>query len=106
MSELAASAMRSGLSSQPTTSAPPAVSALAATIPEPPRPNTATLLPAKVVTGIMTVSYALLRTPVARATACSRDGAKRHPGPADQRGTAGPGFRCAQPGLQASSRAT
>src|SRR5215831_205111 len=45
--------MRSGLSSQPTTSAPPADNALAATIPELPRPNTATFLPAKVVTGII-----------------------------------------------------
>ena len=43
----------SALSSQPTTSAPPANSALALASPEPPRPNTATLLPAKVVTGIM-----------------------------------------------------
>src|SRR5579862_3716480 len=34
------------------TSAPPARSALALTSPEPPRPNTATFFPAKVVTGI------------------------------------------------------
>src|SRR5208282_6137771 len=34
------------------TSAPPARSALALTSPEPPSPNTATFLPAKVVTGI------------------------------------------------------
>ena len=50
---LAALAMRSALSSQPTTSAPPANSALAAISPEPPSPNTATLRPAKVVIGIM-----------------------------------------------------
>src|SRR5579862_4103545 len=42
----------SSLSSKPTTSAPPASSALALTSPEPPRPKTATFLPAKVVIGI------------------------------------------------------
>src|SRR4029077_14645332 len=41
-----------GASSNATTSAPPASSALALTRPEPPRPNTATFCPAKVVTGI------------------------------------------------------
>src|SRR4029077_15941141 len=41
-----------GSSSKATTSAPPASSALALTRPEPPRPNTATFCPAKVVTGI------------------------------------------------------
>ena len=40
-------------SSQAITSAPPAISALHARQPEPPRPNTATVLPAKVVTGII-----------------------------------------------------
>src|SRR5208282_4357980 len=41
-------------SSKATTSAPPARSALALASPEPPSPNTATFLPAKVVTGITT----------------------------------------------------
>ena len=41
----------SASSSQPTTSAPPASSALALASPEPPRPKTATFLPAKVVIG-------------------------------------------------------
>ena len=41
-------------SSKATTSAPPASNALALASPEPPRPNTATFLPAKVVTGITT----------------------------------------------------
>ena len=50
---LAAWAMRAALSSQPTTSAPPENSALAAIRPEPPRPNTATFFPAKEVIGIM-----------------------------------------------------
>src|SRR5579864_474411 len=53
MPALAACATRSALSSQPTTSAPPAKSALAATSPDPPRPNTATLRCANDVTGIM-----------------------------------------------------
>src|SRR5215471_6852615 len=48
-----ACAMRASLSSQPITSAPPANSALALARPEAPSPNTATLRPAKVVTGIM-----------------------------------------------------
>ena len=43
----------SASSSQPTTSAPPASSALALARPEPPRPNMASFFPAKMVTGIM-----------------------------------------------------
>ena len=39
------------LSSKPVTSAPPAISACALASPEPPRPNTATFFPAKLVTG-------------------------------------------------------
>src|SRR4051794_11543005 len=49
----AAFATLSGLSSPATTSAPPAFSAWQLASPEPPRPNTATVLPAKDVTGIM-----------------------------------------------------
>src|SRR5436190_20084652 len=54
MPALVALAMTSALSSQPTTSAPPASNALALASPDPPRPNTATFLPAKTVTGIKT----------------------------------------------------
>ena len=49
----AAFATLSGLSSPAITSAPPAFSAWQLASPEPPRPNTATVLPAKEVTGIM-----------------------------------------------------
>src|SRR5260370_3332490 len=49
----AASASFSALSSLAITSAPPALSARQLARPEPPRPNTATVLPAKEVTGIM-----------------------------------------------------
>src|SRR5689334_11416440 len=49
----AALATLSALSSPATTSAPPAFSASQLASPEPPRPNTATILPAKEVTGIM-----------------------------------------------------
>src|SRR5690242_4078214 len=49
----AALATLSALSSAATTSAPPAFSAWQLASPEPPRPNTATVLPAKEVTGIM-----------------------------------------------------
>src|SRR6266700_8149919 len=49
----AALATLSALSSPPTTSAPPAFSAWQLASPEPPRPNTATVLPAKEVTGII-----------------------------------------------------
>src|SRR5215467_10039529 len=45
--------MLSALSSPATISAPPAFSAWQLASPEPPRPNTATILPAKEVTGIM-----------------------------------------------------
>src|SRR5580704_5945533 len=47
-------AMLLASSSQATTSAPPASKALALASPEPPRPNKAIFLPAKVVTGITT----------------------------------------------------
>src|ERR1700675_3700380 len=47
-------AMLAASSSQAITSAPPANSALALASPEPPSPNSATFLPAKVVTGITT----------------------------------------------------
>src|SRR3978361_1360397 len=47
-------AMLSALSSPAITSAPPAFRAWQLASPEPPRPNTATVLPAKEVTGIMT----------------------------------------------------
>ena len=49
----AALATLSALSSPAITSAPPAFSAWQLASPEPPRPNTATVLPAKEVTGIM-----------------------------------------------------
>src|SRR6201996_6170972 len=49
----AASANRSALSSPAITSAPPAFRAWQLASPEPPRPNTATVLPANEVTGIM-----------------------------------------------------
>src|SRR5262245_59947680 len=49
----AASVMRFASSSQAITSAQPAASARQHTIPEPPRPNTATFLPANVVHGII-----------------------------------------------------
>src|SRR5207249_5671448 len=49
----AALATLSALSSPATTSAPPAFSAWQHARPEPPRPNTATVLPAKEVTGII-----------------------------------------------------
>jgi len=58
MPALVALATVSGLSSQPITSAPPASKALALARPEPPRPNTASLFPAKVVTGIITAASA------------------------------------------------
>ena len=45
--------MLAALSSKAITSAPPATSACALASPEPPRPNTATRFPAKLVTGIM-----------------------------------------------------
>src|SRR5215207_5122894 len=47
-----AAARLAGLSSQATTSAPPACRASAVTSPEPPSPNSATVLPAKVVAGV------------------------------------------------------
>src|SRR3984885_10387070 len=49
----AALAMLSALSSPAITSAPPAFRAWQLASPDPPRPNTATVLPAKEVTGIM-----------------------------------------------------
>src|SRR5215471_16740503 len=49
----AALARLSALSSPAITSAPPAFSAWQEASPEPPRPNTATVLPAKEVTGII-----------------------------------------------------
>ena len=49
------------LSSNATTSAPPASSALALASPEPPRPKIATFFPAKVVTGITTALPQLQR---------------------------------------------
>src|SRR5262245_506455 len=53
MPSAAASASLRASSSPATTSAPPATSARQVASPEPPSPNTATRLPAKVVTGIM-----------------------------------------------------
>src|ERR1700723_3424221 len=52
----AALAMLSALSSPAITSAPPALRAWQLASPDPPRPNTATVLPAKEVTGIMAAS--------------------------------------------------
>src|ERR1700761_5804111 len=52
----AALAILSALSSPAITSAPPAFSAWQLARPEPPRPNTATVLPAKDVTGVMRAS--------------------------------------------------
>src|SRR5215813_9295847 len=57
----AASAIFFGSSSQATTSAPPALSAWQLASPEPPRPNTATFLPAKLATGITATSPQLQR---------------------------------------------
>src|SRR5690242_10124875 len=57
----AALATLSALSSAATTSAPPAFNAWQLASPEPPRPNTATVLPAKEVTGIMNRSAQLQR---------------------------------------------
>src|ERR1700761_6227762 len=51
----------SALSSAAITSAPPAFNAWQLARPEPPRPNTATVLPAKEVTGIMTSKSAQLQ---------------------------------------------
>ena len=53
MPALVAATTDSALSSQPTTSAPPASSALAPASPDPPRPKMATFFPAKAVIGIM-----------------------------------------------------
>src|SRR3954463_2463641 len=53
MPALGALTTDSALSSQPTTSAPPASSALALASPEPPRPKMATFFPAKTVIAIM-----------------------------------------------------
>src|SRR4051794_37938868 len=57
----AALATLSALSSAAITSAPPAFSAWQLAKPEPPRPNTATVLPAKEVTGIINRSAQLQR---------------------------------------------
>src|ERR1700742_5158162 len=57
----AAFATLSGLSSAAITSAPPAFRAWQLASPEPPSPNTATVLPAKEVTGIMTPGSAQLQ---------------------------------------------
>src|SRR5215470_16921565 len=57
----AALATLSALSSAAITSAPPALSAWQLASPEPPRPNTATVLPAKEVTGIMIARSAQLQ---------------------------------------------
>src|ERR1700761_8632662 len=57
----AAFATLSALSSPAMTSAPPAFSAWQLVSPEPPRPNTATVLPAKEVTGIMILGSAQLQ---------------------------------------------
>src|SRR5690606_21373023 len=54
----AACAILAALSSNAMTVAPPAFSAWQVASPEPPRPNTATVLPAKVVTGIITAASA------------------------------------------------
>ncbi len=60
--------MLAALSSKAITSAPPATSACALASPEPPRPNTATFFPAKLVTGIIAASA----WPARRAPARSR----------------------------------
>jgi hypothetical protein len=56
MPALLASATLSALSSNPTTSAPPASSALALASPERASPNTATFFPANAVSGIITAA--------------------------------------------------
>jgi hypothetical protein len=50
------------------TSAPPANSALALASPEPPRPNTATFFPAKVVTGITSYLSFKVESPASAST--------------------------------------
>ena len=75
MPALVALATVSALSSQPITSAPPASSALALTSPEPPRPNTATFLPAKLVTGIMATRRRRARDAQRRAVRMRGSGA-------------------------------
>ena len=55
----AACAILAALSSQAMTSAPPARKAWQLASPEPPRPKTATFLPAKVVTGIIYRSFSV-----------------------------------------------
>ncbi len=57
----------SGASSKAMTSAPPAINARADTVPEPPRPNSATFLPAKVVMGIKIISTSTTLSPPAPA---------------------------------------
>src|SRR5450631_2528836 len=59
----AASASLSTPSSLATTSAPPAFKAWQLASPDPPRPNTATVLPAKEVIGIMTSSLSFRKPP-------------------------------------------
>ena len=53
-----ASSIFAGLSSQAITCAPPSFRASAVASPDPPRPKRATVLPAKVVTGIMRLTAA------------------------------------------------
>ena len=80
MPEAVAFATVSALSSQPTTSAPPAKSALAPASPEPPRPNTATFLPAKLVTGIMATRRRCARDAPSRKRESEQTGPRRHSG--------------------------
>ena len=71
MPAAAALATLSGLSSQASTSAPPAISARAVAIPDPPRPKSATRFPLKDVAGIMEsyLSFRVDRPTSARMTA-------------------------------------
>ena len=57
-----------GVSSNATTSAPPASSALALASPDAPRPNSATFLPANVVTGIIAYLSFKVDSPASAST--------------------------------------
>ena len=67
-------AIAAALSSQATTRAPPACSASAVASPEPPRPNSATVRPAKVVAGVMRQRS---RSPALLILRCERSGPRR-----------------------------
>src|SRR5229473_2993887 len=75
----AASTSLSSPSSLATTSAPPAFNALQLASPDPPRPNTATVLPAKDVIGIMIWHPSFRGVPTGRRTAPPDDRLRTNP---------------------------